>query len=259
MARRQRRFETALIEPGQGSPVAWAVNRRTLLSSAIAWAAASHAPLFAQWARGSGALSKEQRDRLTPGEVIEELKKGNERFRTGQMIGRDYRDQQRTTAAGQFPAVAALGCVDSRAPAEIIFDAGIGDMFNARIAGNVVNDDLLGSLEFACAVAGAKVVLLFGHTACGAIKGAIDDVEMGNLTGLLARIKPAISATTFEGDNSSKNPAYVDAVARTNVRLGLETIRRRSPILEDLEKKGAIQIVGAMYDLATGVVEFRHT
>jgi carbonic anhydrase len=150
----------------------------------------------------------------------------------------------------------SLGCVDSRAPAEIIFDAGIGDMFSARIAGNVVNDDLRGSLEFACAVAGAKVVLLFGHTACGAIKGAIDDVEMGNLTGLLARIKPAISATPFAGDKSSKNPTYVDAVARTNVLLGLEGIRRRRPILADLEHKRTIRLVGGMYDLATGTVEF---
>jgi carbonic anhydrase len=146
--------------------------------------------------------------------------------------------------------------LDSRAPAEIIFDTGIGDTFNGRIAGNVVNDDLLGSMEFACAVAGAKVVLVFGHTACGAVKGAIDDVELGNLTGLLARIKPAISATRFEGEKSSKNAPYVDAVARTNVVLALDNVRRRSPILEDLEKKGSIQIAGGMYDLATGKVEF---
>jgi carbonic anhydrase len=172
------------------------------------------------------------------------------------MALRDYRDQQRTSAAGQYPTTAVLGCIDSRAPAELIFDAGIGDTFNARIAGNVVNDDLLGSLEFACAVAGAKVVLVLGHTACGAIKGAIDDVEMGNLTGLLARVKPAITATTFTGEKTSKNAAYVDAVAQTNVRLGLDNVRRRSPILADLEKKGTIQIVGAMYDLATGTVQF---
>jgi carbonic anhydrase len=140
-------------------------------------------------------------------------------------------------------------------PAEILFDSGIGDTFNGRIAGNVVNDDLLGSLEFACAVSGAKVILLLGHTACGAIKGAIDDVEMGNLTGLLARIKPAITATTFTGDKSSKNAAYVDAVARTNVVLGVEIIKRRSPLLEGLVKKGTIKIVGAMYDLASGAVE----
>jgi carbonic anhydrase len=206
--------------------------------------------------RGSGSLTKEQRDRMTPAQVLDELKQGNERFRTGKMVSRDYRDQQRTSAAGQYPSAAVLGCIDSRAPAEIVFDTGIGDTFNARIAGNVVNDDLLGSLEFACAVAGAKVLLLFGHTACGAIKGAIDDVEMGNLTGLLARVKPAISATTFSGEKSSKNAAYVDAVARTNVLLSLDNIRRRSPILGDLEKKKSLQIVGGMYDLATGVVEF---
>jgi carbonic anhydrase len=149
-----------------------------------------------------------------------------------------------------------LGCIDSRAPAEIVFDAGIGETFNGRVAGNIVNDDLLGSMEFACAAAGAKVVLLFGHTACGAIKGAIDDVTLGNLTGLLARIKPAIAATKFDGEKSSKNAAYVDAVARTNVVLGLDDIRRHSPVLADLEKKGSIRIVGAMYDLATGVADF---
>jgi carbonic anhydrase len=141
-------------------------------------------------------------------------------------------------------------------PAEIIFDAGIGDTFNGRVAGNVVNDDLLGSMEFACAVSGAKLVLILGHTACGAVKGAINDVVLGNLTGLLARIKPAIPQTKFEGEKSSKNPAYVDAVARTNVRLALENTRRRSPVLEGLEKKGSIQITGAMYDLATGTVDF---
>jgi len=206
--------------------------------------------------RATGTLTKEERDRLTPGQVIDELKRGNERFRSGKSASRDYRDQQLASAAGQYPAAVALGCVDSRAPAEIIFDVGIGDMFSARIAGNVVNDDLLGSLEFACAVAGAKAVVLFGHTACGAVKGAIDDVEMGNLTGLLARIKPAITATKFSGKASSKDAAYVDAVARTNVLLGLDSIRRRSPILADLEKKRTILIVGGMYDLSTGALEF---
>ena len=233
-------------------------GRRRFL--ATAFAACTVAPLVSASAqtgtKSGGSLTKEQRDRLTPGQVLDELKKGNERFRTGNMAARDYRDEQRTSAAGQFPAAVVLGCIDSRAPAEIIFDAGIGDTFNARIAGNVVNDDLLGSLEFACAVAGAKVLLLFGHTACGAVKGAIDDVETGNLTGLLARVKPAITATTFDGARSSKNAAYVDAVARTNVLLGLDNIRRRSRILEELEKKQTIRIVGGMYDLVTGVVEF---
>jgi carbonic anhydrase len=233
-------------------------NRRRFLATTIG--ACALAPAASAWAqtaaRGSGALTKEERDRMTPGQVLDELKRGNERFRTGQRLARDYRDQQRTSAAGQFPTAVILGCIDSRAPAELIFDVGIGDTFNARIAGNVVNDDLLGSLEFACAVAGAKVLLLVGHTACGAIKGAIDDVEMGNLTGLLARVKPAITATSFDGSKSSKNAAYVDEIARAHARLGLDTIRRRSPILADLEKKQSILIAGAMYDLATGAVSF---
>jgi len=204
----------------------------------------------------SGSLTKEQRDRMTPADIIEELKKGNQRFRTGKMTPRDYIKEQRSSAPGQYPAAVILGCVDSRVPAEIVFDVGIGDTFNARVAGNVSTDDLLGSMEFACAVAGAKVVLVLGHTACGAIKGAIDDVVLGNLTGLLARIKPAIPATTFEGEKSGKNPTYVDAVARTNVALTIDNIRRRSPVLADLEKKGSIKITGAMYDLVTGAAEF---
>ena len=184
------------------------------------------------------------------------MKQGNERFRSGKMSEQDYLAQKRATAPGQYPAAVILSCIDSRAPAEIILDAQLGDTFNARVAGNIANEDLLGSMEFACAVAGAKLVLVMGHTACGAIKGAIDDVEMGNLTGLLARVKPAISATTFTGERSSKNAAYVDAVARTNVVLGLETIRRRSPLLADLEKKKNIVLVGAMYDLSSGAAEF---
>lgn len=204
----------------------------------------------------SGSLTKERRDSMSPSQVIDELKKGNERFRTGKMTTRDYLAEKRASAAGQYPAAVVLGCLDSRVPAEIIFDAGIGDTFVGRVAGNVVNDDMLGSMEFACAVSGAKIVLVLGHTACGAVKGAINDVVLGNLTGLLARIKPAISATKFDGEKSSKNGPYVDAVARTNVVLVLGEIRRRSPILEDLEKKGTIQITGAMYDLSTGMVEF---
>jgi carbonic anhydrase len=233
-------------------------NRRRFLAGAISACAVAPVTfgLTQTRTRTSGALTKEQRDKMTPGQVLDELKKGNERFQSGQMIQWDYKDQQRATAAGQFPAAVILGCIDSRAPAELIFNVGIGDTFNARIAGNVVNDDLLGSLEFSCAVAGAKVILLLGHTACGAIKGAIDDVEMGNLTGLLARVKPAITVTSFDGQKSSKNATYVDEVARTNVRLGLDQIRRRSPLLGDLENKQTILIAGGMYDLTTGVVEF---
>lgn len=215
------------------------------------------APMLLQLgASSSGSLTKEQRDRMTPAEVIEELKKGNERFRAGKSVARNYLVEQRTSAKGQYPAAVVLGCIDSRVPAEIVFDVGIGDTFNARVAGNVANDDILGSMEFACGVAGAKVVLVLGHTACGAVKGAIDDVVLGNLTGLLARIKPAIPETKFDGEKSGKNYAYVDAVARTNVKLTLENITQRSTLLADLQKKGSIRIVGAMYDLATGSVEF---
>jgi carbonic anhydrase len=235
-----------------------AVDRRSFLSAAFgACAIAPLAPLSLQLATSlAGSLTKEERDSMTPSHVIEELKKGNERFRTKKMAPRDYLAEKRASASGQYPAAVLLGCVDSRVPGEIIFDIGIGDAFIARVAGNVVNDDILGSMEFACAVSGAKVVLVLGHTACGAIKGAIDNVVLGNLTGLLARIKPAIPATKYDGEKSSKNAAYVDAVARTNVVLGLAEIRRRSPILEDLEKKGSIQITGAMYNLANGAVEF---
>ncbi len=238
------------------TPRRW-MGRHGFIRTALGtWALAPVAAASPQPETGRGALTREERDRLTPDQVIAAMKKGNERFRAGTTMPRNYLAQQQSSASGQFPAAIVLGCVDSRAPAEILFDAGIGDTFNARIAGNVVNDDLIGSMEFACALSGAKAVVVFGHTACGAVKGAIDDVELGNLTGLLARIKPAITATKFDGEKSSKNPAYVDAVARTNVVLALDSIRRRSPILADLEKKGTIQIAGAMYDLATGMVEF---
>jgi carbonic anhydrase len=235
------------------------LNRRNFLGGVLGTGAIApfvHISMLQLAGNGSGSLTKEQRDNMTPAQVMDELKKGNERFRTGKMVRRDYLSEQKTSAAGQYPAAVILGCLDSRVPAEIVFDTGIGDAFIGRVAGNVVNDDMLGSMEFACAVAGAKVVLVVGHTACGAVKGAIDDVVLGNLTGLLARVKPAIPATKFAGEKSSKNAAYVDAVAHTNVLLGLGEIRRRSPILEDLEKKGSIKIAGAMYDLATGTVEF---
>ena len=235
------------------------LDRRSFLGTALAACAVKpgRTHLFMQLtANLSKSLTKEERDGMTPAQVLEELKKGNARFQSGQLASRDYLGQKRSSATGQYPAAVVLGCLDSRVPAEIVFDVGIGDTFVGRVAGNVVNDDMLGSMEFACAVSGAKVVLVLGHTACGAIKGTIDDVVLGNLTGLLARVKPAIPATKFDGEKSSKNPSYVDAVARTNVVLSLAKIRRRSPILQDLEKKGSIKIVGAMYDLTTGVVEF---
>jgi carbonic anhydrase len=235
------------------------LGRRQFLGSSLG--ACAMTPLFApsyfQLAGSlSRSLSKEERDGMTPAQVVDELKRGNERFQAGKTVSRNYLAEQKSSAKGQYPAAVILGCLDSRVPAEIVFDTGIGDTFIGRIAGNVVNDDMLGSMEFGCAASGSKVILVLGHTACGAIKGAIDDVELGNLTGLLARIKPAITATKFDGEKSSKNAAYVDAVAKTNVVVTVSQIRRRSPILEDLEKKGTISIVGAMYNLANGAVTF---
>jgi len=241
------------------SPDCQVLSRRGFLGTTLGTCAVTPFSILssAQLAASlSESLTKEQRDGMTPGQIIDELKKGNGRFRAGKMTPRDYLAEKRASASGQYPAAVVLGCLDSRVPAEIVFDTGIGDIFVGRVAGNVVNDDMLGSMEFACGVSGAKVVLVLGHTACGAVKGAIDDVVLGNLTGLLARIKPAISATKFDGEKSSKNAAYVDAVARTNVVLGISEIRRRSPILEDLQKKGTIKITGAMYDLSTGILDF---
>ncbi|HAB18536.1 MAG TPA: carbonic anhydrase family protein [Verrucomicrobiota bacterium] len=202
------------------------------------------------------ALTKAQRDSMTPDDIIAMMKRGNERFRSGARADRNFLREQQASAAGQFPAAAILSCIDSRAPAEIVMDLGIGDVFNSRVAGNISNDDILGSLEFACAVAGAKVALVMGHTACGAIKGAIDNVHLGNLTGLLAKIRPAVAATQFTGERTAKNYAFVDAVARKNVELTLAEIRAKSSVLRDVEAKGKLKLVGAMYDLETAVVDF---
>jgi len=252
-----KNVEAEVTEPSNNSLDSKDLNRRTFLGAMGACAITPFAPFSMQLAFSlATSLTKEQRDSMTPTQVIDELKKGNERFRAGKLSTRDYLAQKRASAAGQYPAAVILGCLDSRVPAEIIFDVGIGDTFIGRVAGNVVNDDMLGSMEFACAVTGAKLVLVLGHTSCGAVKGAIDDVVLGNLTGLLARIKPAIPATKFDGEKSSKNAEYVDAVARTNVGVAMSDIRRRSPILEDLEKKGSIKIAGAMYHLSNGIVEF---
>ncbi len=199
----------------------------------------------------AAALTEAQRDAMTPDQVVQLMLDGNARFAAGEQRERDFLAEQQATAGGQYPAAVAISCVDSRTPIEVICDLGLGDTFNARLAGNVVNDDVLGSMEFACAVAGAKLVVVMGHTACGAVKGAIDDVVLGNLTGLVAKIRPAIVATDYAGERSSKNPEFVDAVARTNVVQCVEQIRERSRVLRELEEKGAIKIVGAMYDLGT--------
>ena len=184
------------------------------------------------------------------------MKQGNERFRTGKTSAHDYLAQKR---GHRLRPVSRRGDPQLHRLARARRDhprLEIGDTFNARVAGNIANEDLLGSLEFACAVAGAKVVLVMGHTACGAIKGAIDNAQLGNLTGLLDKIKPAVAATSYEGDRTSKNDAFVDAVAKTNVRQTVDAIRQRSDVLADLEKEGKIKIVGSMYHLVGGRVEF---
>jgi carbonic anhydrase len=227
------------------------LSRRALLHATVCAAAAGSLPGLSV-----AQVTQAERDRLTPEAIIEELKRGNERFRAGRPNSHDYVAQRQASAGAQYPVAAIVGCIDSRAPAEILFDARIGGGFNARIAGNIANDDILGSLEFACALSGAKVILVLGHTACGAIKGAIDDAKLGHLTGLLEQIKPAVAATRYGGERISKNPEFVDMVAATNVRLAVKRIRERSTVLADLEKQGKVLIAGGMYYLNDGRVEF---
>jgi carbonic anhydrase len=202
------------------------------------------------------ALTKEQREKLSPAQILAKMKEGNEQFRRGYKKSRNYLNEVKSSAPAQYPAAVILSCIDSRAPAELIMNLGIADIFNARVAGNIANDDILGSMEFACKIEGAKVVLVMGHTNCGAIKGAIDNAELGNLTALLAKIKPAVAATKYEGDRSSKNYAFVNAVAKTNVELTVRQIREHSTVLRDMERSGAVSISGSMYNLQTAAVDF---
>jgi carbonic anhydrase len=242
--------------PGHGQPGSDS-GRRNFLKGTLAAAAVGLAGggAFVPTANAD-ALTQAQRDNMTPEQIIDLMREGNERFRRGERKNRDYLREQRASALGQYPAAVLLSCIDSRAPAEVIMDLGIGDIFNCRLAGNVDNPDILGSMEFACKVAGAKLVLVMGHTACGAIKGAIDNAQLGNLTGLLAKIKPAVQATTYAGERVASNYAFVDAVARKNVEMTVASIRKKSPVLAELEAAGSIRIRGAMYNLQTGAVEF---
>ena len=194
---------------------------------------------------------------MTPQAALAELKAGNARFVAGRPLVRNLPAEVKATAPGQYPFAVVLSCLDSRQPVEIIFDQGIGDVFGARVAGNVLNDDILGSMEFACKVSGAKLIAVVGHSNCGAVKGAVDDVELGNLTGLLGKIKPAIDAVPAGVQpRTSKNEAFVDQVAEANVRLVMREIRERSPILREMLDQGQIALVGGIYDLKTGQVRF---
>ncbi len=191
---------------------------------------------------------------ITPEKAIELLLEGNRRFRHHDHITRDFMEEIVRTAPKQYPFAIILGCIDSRVPVEILFDQGVGDLFITRIAGNFENKDILASMEYACAVSGSKLIMVLGHESCGAVKAACDDVKLGHITQLLEHIKPAIAHTNIRGAISSKNKTCVDNVAKTNVKLTIQRIREKSPILSDLEQKGNIKIVGAFYEVKTGKV-----
>ncbi|MCB0752166.1 MAG: carbonic anhydrase [Ignavibacteriae bacterium] len=202
-------------------------------------------------------LSAEERAKLTPSQILQEFIDGNERFRTNNLTKRDHSQQIRLSAFGQYPKAVVISCLDSRVPVEDVFDQGIGDIFVGRVAGNFVNDDLLGSLEFACKVAGAKLIIIMGHQHCGAIIGAIAEVKLGNLTKTLSNINPAVKMSqAYNGVKTSKNEEYVKLVSENNVKHAISTIRKKSPILKEMEEKGEIKIVGLFYTLTKGELLF---
>ncbi|OYX27588.1 MAG: carbonic anhydrase [Flavobacteriales bacterium 32-35-8] len=205
------------------------------------------------------AHTRETQATMTPQKSLQYLKEGNLRFQNNLKANRNLLEQVNDTSEGQFPFATILSCIDSRVSAELVFDQGLGDIFSVRIAGNFVNEDILGSMEFASKLAGTKLIVVLGHTSCGAVKGACDDAKLGNLTAMLSKIKPAVKAVTDPSDPSlrtSKNLEFVDAVAKKNVELTIDRIHAESPILSEMEKNGEILIIGAMYDINTGEVIF---
>lgn len=202
-------------------------------------------------------LTKEMQDAITPVMAIEILKEGNKRFTNNLKANRNLLQQANETVEGQHPFAVILSCIDSRTSAELIFDQGLGDVFSVRIAGNIVNEDILGSMEFGCKVAGSKIIVVLGHTKCGAIKGACDHIEMGNLTALLSKIQPAVYDEKTETENrNSTNSDFVDKVSVINVKKAVQAIMERSPILKQMIEKGEIGIVGGTHDITTGLVTF---
>ena len=205
------------------------------------------------------AHTRETQATMTPDKSLQYLKEGNVRFQKNLKANRNLLEQVNDTADGQFPFATILSCIDSRVSAELVFDQGLGDIFSIRIAGNFVNQDILGSMEFACKLAGTKLIVVLGHTSCGAVKGACDHARMGNLTTLINKIEPAVYAVEEPEDKAMRNSSnleFVDAVSKKNVEMTLENIRNQSVILNEMEKNGEIKIVGAMYDISTGGVEF---
>ena len=205
------------------------------------------------------AHTKETQATMTPAKSLQFLKEGNLRFQNNLKANRNLLEQVNDTSEGQFPFATILSCIDSRVSSELIFDQGLGDIFSVRIAGNFVNQDILGSMEFACKLAGTKLIVVLGHTACGAVKGACDDAKLGNLTTMLSKIKPAVKAVSEPQDVSlrnSSNSEFVDNVAAKNVQLTIERIMEESEVLADMQNNGEIKIIGGMYDINTGEVTF---
>jgi len=205
----------------------------------------------------SGVFDKTSQSAMTPNDAVNRLVAGNNRFVSGTSLHRDYVSQVQATAAGQYPFAVVLACMDSRSSPELVFDQGIGDLFVLRVAGNYATPDIIGSMEYATKVSGAKVVVVLGHTECGAVKGACDNVQLGNLTTVIQALQPAVNdVQDVPGERTSKNKPFVEAVAIANVRRTVAHIRSDSPIMHDMEQAGQIKIVGAMYDVATGKVTF---
>ena len=205
------------------------------------------------------AHTKETQATMTPNKALDFLQEGNIRFQNNLKANRNLLEQVNDTSDGQFPFATILSCIDSRVSAELVFDQGLGDIFSVRIAGNFVNEDILGSMEFACKLAGTKVIVVLGHTACGAIKGACDDAKLGNLTALISKIKPAVAAVTEPTDSSLRNSSnmdFVNNVSDKNVHMTIDNIRNQSPVLKEMEDASTIKIVGAMYDIKDGSVTF---
>jgi len=227
------------------------------VASLIAAAAIAISPLA--WAHDHyKTFDQEAQATLTPDEALQLLKDGNARFVAGESIDRDLIEQQKATSTGQYPFAVVLSCLDSRSAPEVVFDQGVGDIFVGRVAGNVVDTNLLGSFEFATAAAGSKVIVVMGHTACGAVKGACDGVELGNLTALLDEIEPAVDAvnTPVGTDRSSANIEFVNDVVETNVRMQVNELLRRSDVVRELAENGQVKVVGAVHDISTGEVTF---
>lgn len=201
-------------------------------------------------------LTKEQQEALTPAAVIKTLKEGNDRFMNNDLTARNHSEQVRKSTLAQYPKAIVLSCVDSRVPVEDVFDRGIGDLFVARVAGNFVNEDILGSMEFACKVSGSKLILVMGHEHCGAVKAAVDGVELGNITAMLEKITPAVKSVQYDGERASGNEEFVHMVCESNVQNTITQIRKQSPILKEMEDNGEIDIVGAVYDMDNGKVDW---